>query len=126
MRATRVPAALTALLLSAVPVVAACSAEPAAPPTSGASSSHGVRIDVTIKGDTVSPNGERVEVSVGDPVVLRITADRSGELHVHSSPEQHIAYPKGTSVHTVTIGGPGIVDVEDHDLRKVIVQLEVS
>ncbi len=46
---------------------------------------------------------------------------------MHSDPEQELEYGEGTT--TVTIQGidqPGTVDVESHDLDKVIVQLEVS
>lgn len=83
-------------------------------------------IHVTFDGDSVTPNGERVEVGVDQKVVLEIDADRAGEIHVHSTPEQHIEYPAGHSTHTLTIDKPGIVDVESHALDKTIVQLEVS
>jgi ABC-type glycerol-3-phosphate transport system substrate-binding protein len=84
-------------------------------------------IEVTIEGDSVTPNGERIEVATGQDVELDITADAPGEIHVHSTPEQEFEYEQGTS--TVTIKGieqPGTVDVEVHDPEKVIVQLEVS
>lgn len=84
-------------------------------------------IDVTIKGDSVTPNGERVEVAVNQEVDLHVTADKAGEIHVHSDPEQELEYDAGTS--TVKIDGidaPGTVDVESHALEKVIVQLEVK
>jgi hypothetical protein len=45
---------------------------------------------------------------------------------VHSTPEQEIAFEKGTTTEKLTIDKPGIVDVEDHELEQVIVQLEVS
>jgi hypothetical protein len=45
---------------------------------------------------------------------------------VHSTPEQHIDFEKGTSTKKLTIKQPGIVDVEDHALDKVIVQLQVE
>lgn len=83
-------------------------------------------IEVTVKGDSITPNGERVEVAVGQEVDLEVTADAPGEIHVHSSPEQELEYDAGES--TLTIEGidtPGVVDVESHDLDKVIVQLEV-
>lgn len=84
-------------------------------------------IEVTIEGDSVTPNGERIEVATGQDVELDITADAPGEIHVHSTPEQEFEYDQGTS--TVTIKGieqPGTVDIEVHDPEKVIVQLEVS
>ncbi len=45
---------------------------------------------------------------------------------MHSTPEQELEFPAGKSTQTLTIEQPGIVEVEDHDLDKVIVQLEVS
>lgn len=82
-------------------------------------------VDITIIGEQVRPNGASVEVGVGEPVVLAIEADAAGELHLHSTPEQEIAYPRGASEHEVTFDRPGVVEVESHDLGKVIVQLEV-
>jgi hypothetical protein len=86
-----------------------------------------VSVDVTFQGDTVTPNGERVEVGAGQPVELNITADAAGEIHVHSDPEQTLDYDEGTStVEIAPIEQPGVVDVESHDLDVVIIQLEVS
>ena len=82
-------------------------------------------VDVTFKGDSVTPNGERIDAKVGEPITLNIDAETAGELHVHSTPEQEIAYDAGTSTHQVTIDQPGIVDIESHDLEKVVVQVEV-
>ena len=45
---------------------------------------------------------------------------------MHSSPEQHIEFEAGTTDKTLTIDQPGVVDVEDHALDKLIVQLQVS
>ena len=85
----------------------------------------GVVVDITFDGDTVTPNGERIDAEVGKPVTLNIDADAAGELHVHSTPEQEIAYDAGTSTHEVTFDQPGIVDIESHNLEKVVVQVEV-
>jgi hypothetical protein len=93
----------------------------------GSGSSDPKVIKVTFAGDTVDPNGERVEVAKGQDVKLEVTADKGGEIHVHSSPEQELEYEAGES--TLTIKGidqPGTVDVESHTLEKVLVQLEVS
>lgn len=84
-------------------------------------------IEVTFEGGSVTPSGDRVEVSTGQDVELEITADEAGEIHVHSTPEQELEYDAGES--TVVIEGidqPGTVDVESHGLEKVIVQLEVQ
>jgi hypothetical protein len=82
-------------------------------------------IQITIKGDTVSPNGKKVDVAINQPVTLDVTADKAGEIHVHSTPEQEIEYDAGESTHTITIDRPGVVEVESHALEKVIVQLQV-
>jgi hypothetical protein len=84
-------------------------------------------IEVTFEGGTVTPNGERVTVDVGQPVELEITADEAGEIHVHSDPEQTLDYDEGTSTVTIeALDQPGVVDVESHDLEVIVVQLEVS
>lgn len=84
-------------------------------------------IQVTIDGDSVTPNGERVEVKTGQDVVLDVTADSAGEIHVHSTPEQELEYEAGETELTISgLDQPGIVEVESHALDKVIVQLEVS
>jgi len=82
-------------------------------------------IAIRIHADEVRPNGKRVEVAAGEPVRLRIDADRAGELHVHSSPEQELPFRKGTSTVELTIDRPGLVDVEEHESGSVILQLEV-
>lgn len=84
----------------------------------------GVTIEVTISGHEVSPNGERVEVQVGEPVTFLVTADAPGSLHVHSTPEQEIAYEAGQTKARVTIEQPGVVEVESHEAHAVVVQLE--
>lgn len=82
-------------------------------------------IDITFSGDTVDPKGERVQAKVGEEIILRVSADAPGELHVHSTPEQQLSYKSGTSDVPLTIDQPGVIDVESHELDLVIVQLEV-
>ena len=119
----RTLATLTVLLCAAP--LAACGGSDSGAAPDGSSSGPKV-IEVTVEGDSVTPNGERVEVATGQDVELKVTADAPGEIHVHSDPEQELEYDAGES--TVTIDGidtPGTVDVESHTLDKVIVQLEV-
>ena len=82
-------------------------------------------IAIKLAGGTVTPSGDKVEVKANQPIVLQINADKAGELHVHSSPEKHIEFPAGGSEITLKLAQPGVVDVEDHALDKLIVQLEV-
>jgi hypothetical protein len=126
-RTTR-PAVAT--LLAVLLALAGCSSGASGSSGSSGSGSSGAgagtRIHITIKDGTVTPNGERVKAAVGEPVTLHIEADAAGQIHVHSTPEQEIDFPRGTSTKRLTIDKPGIVDVEDHALDQVIVQLEVS
>jgi hypothetical protein len=85
------------------------------------------KIAITFDGDTVTPNGERVDVGVGQKVELDVTADSAGEIHVHSDPEQELEYDVGSTTLTLDpIEQPGVVDVESHTLEQTIVQLEVK
>ena len=112
----------TTLLVAALSLTA-CSDDTSSGSSGGGS---GTTVHITIKDGKVTPDGDRVQTKVGEPVTLEIDADVSGEIHVHSSPEQQIEFAKGTSTKKVTIEKPGIVDVEDHALEQVIVQLQVS
>ena len=147
MRATRLAPLATTLLLVTLGVTACSDDTPAEPGTSEGStpsadastsddsspstsespSTEGDRptIEITFEGDTVTPNGERVSVPMGEEVDLVVTADQPGELHVHSTPEQELSYEAGTTTLPVTIDQPGVVEVESHDLGLTIVQLEV-
>lgn len=82
-------------------------------------------LDITFKGDTVKPEGVTVKVEAGKPLKLHIVADKPGELHVHSSPEQEIEYEAGTTEKTLTLDQPGVVEMESHNLDKLVAQLEV-
>ena len=89
------------------------------------STGDGAAITVTREGDSFTPNGERVELGVDQTLVLTIEADEAGELHVHSTPEQEIAYDAGTSEHEIVIDRPGVVEVESHEPDVILLQLEV-
>jgi hypothetical protein len=118
----RSAAAIAAALLSAS-LLAGCG--------SGSSSATGSDslptkvIDVTFTGESVTPNGELVEVAVGQRIELDVTADKPGEIHVHSSPEQEFQYDQGSSTIVVKpITAPGRVEVESHTLEKTLFTLQ--
>jgi hypothetical protein len=124
----RTPLVVLAVLAAAASGLSACGGGSGSPgtPSSSPTVRAGTSIDITIKGGKVSPNGTRVKVQLDAPVTLHIDADAAGEIHVHSTPEQEIEFPQGTSTRRLTISTPGIIDVEDHALEQVIVQLEAS
>lgn len=117
--------AVLALVLCSAGLVA-CGDEDAPADTGNGGSSGTRTIDVTIEGDSVTPNGDRVDVGVGQKIELVVKADSAGEIHVHSDPEQELEYSAGTTTLPLTISKPGIVEVESHALGKTIVQLEVK
>jgi len=81
-------------------------------------------IEIVFEGDQ-APQVERVQLGVGEAVELVVTSDQPGELHVHSSPEQTLAYGAGTTRLPLTIDRPGLVEVERHEPEALVLQLEV-
>ena len=82
-------------------------------------------IDITFDGNDVTPNGTDIDVKVGQRIEFDVTADKPGEIHVHSSPEeQEFEYDAGSSTLQVTpIPAPGQVVVESHTLGKTLFTL---
>lgn len=128
---TRLAPAVLALVLATTLAACGGDGDDSPPADSGSSSSPSasdgdtVAVTVTREGDSFTPNGERVELGIGQTLDLTVTSDEAGELHVHSTPEQEIAYDEGTSEHQVTIDRPGVVEVESHDPDVILLQLEV-
>ena len=121
-RSARLSAAVVAAILALA--LAGCGSDSGGSGTKKDSSGTQT-VDITFEGDTVTPEGTSVKVKAGEPLKLHITADKAGEIHVHSSPEQHIEYAAGTTDKSVTLDQPGVVDVESHTLDKLIVQVQV-
>lgn len=85
----------------------------------------GTIVEIEQHGGHITPQGKALQVRVGQAVSLQIRSDRPGELHVHSTPEQHIEYPAGRSTRTLRIEQPGLVDVESHTLDALVLRLQV-
>jgi plastocyanin len=110
------------------PPAAATTDAPAAEPPADADADAdaGVVVDVEIKDGQVTPQGERVEARVGQPITLTITSDVDEEIHVHSDPDHTWQVAAGESItESFTVDTPGQVAVEGHDLGVTIVQLVV-
>lgn len=88
-------------------------------------SDEAIVVDITVKDGAITPKGDRVKVSAGQPIDIVVTADTAGSLHMHSDPEQEFAYEAGTKTFPITIDRPGVIEVESHDPPQIIVQLEV-
>ncbi|WP_300405765.1 hypothetical protein [Nocardioides sp.] len=83
-------------------------------------------LEITVAGDQVSPNAVELELGIGETLLLRFDADRPGELHVHSKPEQYVDFTAGTSTHELVVTTPGTVEIEEHDSGSVVALVEVS
>jgi spore coat protein U-like protein len=110
-----------AAVLAAVLCLAGCSDG-----TSGKASSDATTVEVTIKGDSVEPVAKKVDIGVGGTITVKVDSDRAGELHVHSTPEQTLAFKAGTSSYDVTLDKPGTVDIEEHVSDTVLIRALVS
>ena len=66
-----------------------------------------------------------MKAKAGDVLLVTITSDRAGELHVHSSPEQEVAFGAGTTELEVELKQPGQVDIEEHESGVLIARVLV-
>jgi len=92
-----------AVVLCALTLTSACGGDDGGSASGGSSqqSEAPKTIAVTINGNEVRPNGDRIEVDAGQDVELDVTADKPGEIHVHSTPEQELEYKEGKSTLTI-------------------------
>jgi hypothetical protein len=117
----RLAAALAAVVLSALPLTACGDGDSQGTDPSQLQTKV---IDVAINGNDTDPNGEHLDVAVGQGIELKVTADQPGEIHVHSNPEQEFEYHAGSNTFQLKpIQAPGQVDVESHSLNKLLFTL---
>ena len=85
-----------------------------------------VVVDIAVRDSKVTPQGDRVDVKVGQKVTLHITSDARETIHVHSEPEREVEIGDGDDVEeSFTFDVPGQIAVEAHELDVTIVQLVV-
>jgi hypothetical protein len=103
---------------------------PATSPTSGSASSPSVNddtltINITIASGKTTPSGKKMNVQVGQKVILNVTSDTDDEIHAHIGgegcelPVQAGKPAKGS----FTLDNAGSFEVESHLLEKIIVIL---
>ncbi|HEY6573389.1 MAG TPA: hypothetical protein VI029_00345 [Mycobacterium sp.] len=84
-------------------------------------------VDVTIKTNEVMPTNAQFNAKVNEPIVLRVNSDAADQLHVHSTPEHTFnVLPKNGQSFQFTIGVPGKVDIELHQLDRTIATVTVQ
>jgi plastocyanin len=125
---------IVAVAFGAALLVAGCggsdtgtvSSSPNPSQSSAAEPSEDVVVDIAVKDGKVTPQGDRVEMKVGQKVTLHITSDAHETIHVHSEPEHEYEIGEGDDVKkSFTIDTPGQIAVEAHHLEATIVQLVV-
>ena len=88
--------------------------------------SEAVVVDIAVKDGKVTPQGDRVDMKVGQKVTLHIASDAHETIHVHSEPEHEFEIEPGDDIEkSFTIDTPGQIAVEAHHLDATIVQLVV-
>ena len=94
-------------------------------PSAAPAASGPLTVDVTIAGGNVTPNGQKLDVAVGQPVVLNVTSDAPDEIHAHTGGDGFAldVQPGTQATGTLTLTSPGRFEVESHHLKKVIVIL---
>ena len=123
----------TAVLLGTISLclsAGGCTASPAsggstANPSSAIPSA--LTIDITIADGHVDPNGQEIEASVGQGVILYVKSDIDDELHAHVGLDgpAFAVYSGQTTTGNFKLRIPGTFLVESHRLGKPIVILNV-
>ena len=118
------PGAAPATPAASSPAVGAGSPDP----TPAADSADQVVVDITIADGKVTPNGEKVDVAVGQEVELNVTSDADDEIHAHTDDAAGYELEVKAGVPATgrfTVASAGSFEVESHHLEKIIVILNV-
>ncbi|MCV7282021.1 hypothetical protein H7J88_20540 [Mycolicibacterium flavescens] len=84
-------------------------------------------IDISIEGGNVTPTNAQLQGKVNEPIVLRVNSDAADELHVHSVPEHTFQVePNDGQQFQFTVDVPGNVEIELHDLNRVVATVQVQ
>jgi hypothetical protein len=82
-------------------------------------------INIEIAGGKTVPNGKKIDVGVGQTVILNVTSDADDEIHAHLGEKSYeLIVRAGTPTKgSFTLDSPGSFEVESHQLEKTIVVL---
>ena len=83
-------------------------------------------ITITVRGGQVSGETGRVIVPLGTPVTLSVTSDVADEAHVHGYDREVKIPAGGTASVSFTATIPGVFEVELHESKQQLLQLQVS
>ena len=94
-------------------------------PVKSPSPSADYALTINIRGGKTVPNGEKINVRVGQQVILNVTSDIDDEIHAHIGEEGYeLPVRAGRPARgSFTIDSPGSFEIESHRLEKIIVIL---
>jgi hypothetical protein len=94
----------------------------ASAPSPASAGPSALTINIMIANGKVDPSGKKIDVSVGQEVILQVTSDQDDEIHAHTGGNGYeLQVNAGQPITgTFTVPGPGSFEVESHDLEKII------
>jgi hypothetical protein len=107
------------------PSSAATSAAPSPRESPSLTADYTLTVNINIRGGKTVPNGEKINIRVGQQVILNVTSDTDDEIHAHIGGEGYeLPVRAGRPARgSFTIDSPGSFEVESHHLEKIIVIL---
>jgi hypothetical protein len=86
---------------------------------------YALTINIEIAGGKTVPNGKKINVRVGQKVILSVASDSDDEIHAHLGEKGYeLAVRGGTpATGSFILDSPGSFEVESHHLEKTIVIL---
>ena len=115
-------------------VTASSPGQPSSPATSPTSvpaqspslnAEYPLTINIEIAGGRTEPNGNKIDVRVGQKVILNVISETDDEIHAHLGENDYeLAVPAGKPTKgSFTLDSRGSFEVESHHLEKTIVIL---
>lgn len=99
---------------------------PSVPPSSPSlNPDYALTINIVIANGKTIPSGEKINVRVGQKVILNVTSDTDDEIHAHiGGAGYEMQVQAGTPAKgSFTLDSPGSFEVESHHLERIIVIL---
>jgi hypothetical protein len=86
---------------------------------------YALTINIVISKGKTTPSGEKINVRVGQQVILNVTSDPDDEIHAHTGGDGYeLPVRAGTPAKgSFTLDSAGSFEVESHHLEKIIVIL---
>jgi hypothetical protein len=86
---------------------------------------YALTINIEIAGGKTVPNGKKIDVRVGQRVILNVTSDIDDEIHAHLGEKSYelVVQAGRPTKGSFTLDSPGSFEVESHHLEKIIVIL---